>query len=379
MPLCISCNGEYQIPVQMSQAAAQPPPAPKPSDLPWPKSPNEETAEPGPPQAQPLSNLARAYGHTEEVPPFVCARCGESNEQWHRWASASGLAHFSRFFFHSLPWGWLALSSFVLPVLAAWALDFVPVASERVGIPLAILLIFVNFALLYALKYSLWRFDLLARVGRSYRPTMAFLGIATFVVALIFGLVIVFMLEIRNTIPEIGPTEGLTRVTTTILLAMTFVNVTLSAMFMSAHDFGHWLNREMPQPIFAQERRLLPVIEDGVREKIRHTTSRKGTVETTIVEMERTGDAGVILTISAETEFKPESGGETMRQAQNWRVEADKWGRIMKMSKDGPPQYSIVTRVAANGNDNHGNGQTSEAGPSRPALTGEIIPPERTR
>jgi hypothetical protein len=148
-------------------------------------------------------------------------------------------------------------------------------------------------------------------------------------------------------------------------------------MFMSAHDFGHWLNREMPQPIFAQERRLLPVIEESLRERIRQATDRKGTVETAIVEMERTGDAGVILTISAETDFKPESSEEIMRQLQNWRVEADRWGRIIKMNREGTPQYVTIKKTPTNGATTNSSGQKTESGKPGAALTGEIILPEK--
>ena len=189
MPLCISCRGEYWVPVEEDQttqpqqtANAQPP---------W---PDEAKPAMGPAAPSPGSGLAQVYD-LDDLPPYVCARCQQSNERWHAWANASGFAHFSRFFFRSLPWGWLALSSFTLPALAAWLIDFTPVASERIGVPLAILLIFVNFALLYAVEDSLWRYDLLARVGRGPRPPLALLGVITFVMALICGLIIVFMLE----------------------------------------------------------------------------------------------------------------------------------------------------------------------------------------
>jgi hypothetical protein len=249
----------------------------------------------------------------------------------------------------------LALFSFVLPVIAALAIDFTPVASERIGVPLAILLIFVNFALLYALKDSLWRYDLLARVGRGFRPPMALLGIIFFVMALIFGLVIVFMLEARAAMPEAGPTQGLVRVATTILLAFTFVNVTLSAMFMAAHDYSQWLNKEMPQPIYAQERRLLAVIEDGLGEQIRQAvgkdraTGQGKSVETTVVGIERTDDAGVILTLNAETDLQLGAGRDSLRQLQGWRIETDRWGRVIKMSQEGSPQYFAIEKVPANG------------------------------
>jgi hypothetical protein len=333
MPLCVSCRGEYWVPSTASSAD---------------------------------SGLAQMYGRPE-LPPYICARCGQSNKRWHEWTTENGSTRFSRFFFHSLPWGWLALISFALPVLAASVVDFTPVASERIGIPLAILLIFVNFALLYALKDSLWQYDHLVRIGRSFRPSLPLLTVITFVLALVFGLALVFMLEARKATPEAGPTEGLVRVITTILLALTFVDVTLSALFMAGHDYGNWLNREMPQPIYAQERRLLRVIEDSVRAKIQQVTGKDGPVEITIADLERTADAGVILLVNTETQVKPESAQEPLRQLQNWRVEADRWGQIIRMSREGTPQYITIEKASTNGTPE------TEQGTAEAAKEGEVV------
>jgi hypothetical protein len=393
MPLCISCRGEYWLPHEERPTTEPRPSAATASS--WREEfqadERKEAARAAPPgheggqeagsrtpasDVSPLaaSDLAQLYSRPE-VPPFVCARCGQSNERWHAWASQSGGVRFSRFFFHSLPWGWLALLSFVLPALAASVVDFTPVASERIGIPLAILLIFVNFALLYALKDSLWQYDLLARVGRGFRPSLALLTVIAFVLALAFGLSLVFMLEARKATPEAGPTEGLVRVITTILLAMTFVNVTLSAIFMAGHDYGNWLNREMPQPIYAQERRLLRVIEDSVRAKIQQVTGKDGPVEITIADLERTADAGVILMVNTETEVIPGPQGEALRQLQNWRVEADRWGQIIKMSREGTPQYIAVEKSSANEAD---EGNKMGGGEARLAVEGDVIPARKS-
>jgi hypothetical protein len=385
MPLCISCRGEYWLPdeerptTQPRLSAATTPTWREEfqaderreaarAALPGLEGGQEAGSRTPASDVSPLaaSDLAQLYSRPE-VPAFVCARCGQSNEAWHAWASQSGGVRFSRFFFHSLPWGWLALISFILPVLAASVVDFTPVASERIGIPLAILLIFVNFALLYALKDSLWQYDHLVRIGRSFRPSLPLLTVITFVLALVFGLALVFMLEARKATPEAGPTEGLVRVITTILLALTFVDVTLSALFMAGHDYGNWLNREMPQPIYAQERRLLRVIEDSVRAKIQQVTGKDGPVEITIADLERTADAGVILLVNTETQVKPESAQEPLRQLQNWRVEADRWGQIIRMSREGTPQYITIEKASTNGTPE------TEQGTAEAAKEGEVV------
>jgi len=298
MPLCVSCRGEYQVPTRAGQ----------------------ETAE----------------------QPFLCTRCGQNNQRWHEWETARFGTHFGRFFFRGIPWGLLALGSFLLPVVALAAADAItPVASVRIGIPLAILLNFVNIALLYALKDSLWRYDVLSQVKRGgFRPPLYAWAVTFFVLALVFGLALVFMIEARAGDTEARPTEGLVRVLTTVMLALTFVNVTLSAMFMAAHDYGRWLDREMPQPIYAQESRLLRVIEDGVRDRIGQATGRaEQGVAVTIVDIERTRDGGVDLVVSAEIDA---DGNGSLKKLQYWKITADRWGRLRKMSPEGPPQYIEV-------------------------------------
>jgi hypothetical protein len=392
MPLCISCRGEYWLPdeerptTQPRLSAATTPTWREEfqaderreaarAALPGLEGGQEAGSRTPASDVSPLaaSDLAQLYSRPE-VPAFVCARCGQSNKGWHAWASQSGLVRFSRFFFHSLPWGWLALISFILPVLAAAVVDFTPVASERIGIPLSILLIFVNFALLYALKDSLWQYDHLARVGRGFKPSLTLLTVITFVLALVFGLALVFMLEARKATPQAGPTEGLVRVITTILLALTFVDVTLSALFMAGHDYGNWLNLEMPQPIYAQERRLLRVIEDSVRAKIQRVTGKDGPVEITIADLERTADAGVILMINTETQVKPNPEGEALRQLQHWRVETDRWGQIIKMSREGTPQYIAIEKVPTNGKAEAEAGKKEDGGEAEAAKEGEMVP-----
>jgi hypothetical protein len=344
MPLCISCRGEYWVPAEDDQKVKEKPPeaaSPSPFDEVVPREEVQEseaaTSALEMPSA-PSPGLPEAYD-LQDLPPFICARCHQNNQRWHEWDTAGGVAHFGRFFLRSIPWGWLALISFLLPLLTIAAADsIVPVASVRIGVPLAVLLIFVNVALLYAIRDSLWRYNVLGRVAHGgFRPSLVTLGVTFFVLALIFGLALVFMMEAPADDPEAEPTQGLLRVLTTIMLALTFVNVTLSAMFLAAHDYGRWLDREMLQPIYAEERRLLGVIEEGVLERIQRATGKgPNAVTTTIVDIERAKDGGVDLVISAEA---PSDGNESLMKLQNWKVKANRWGQIKKMSGEGPPQY----------------------------------------
>jgi hypothetical protein len=189
------------------------------------------------------------------------------------------------------------------------------------------------------------------------------LAVMTFVLAVICGVSIAFMVEARVDAPEVETTEGLIRVINTVVLVLTFVNVTLSAMFMAGHDYGNWLNRTMPQPIYAQERRLLGVIQDGLQARIRQAMgSANKPVATTIVDIERTNDAGVILKISAEAD----SDQGEFRQLQDWKIAADMWGRVKKMSREGPPQYIKVTAPdAAEVDESEAVGENGRGGVQR--------------
>jgi len=202
---------------------------------------------------------------------------------------------------------------------------------------------------------TLWRYDVLGRVAPGFRPSLVTLGVTFFILALIFGLALVFMMEARAGDPEAEPTEGLVRVLTTIMLSLTFVNVTLSAMFLSAHDYAKCLDREMPQPIYAQERRLLSLIEDAVLDRIKRTTGGGDReVTTTIVEIERTKEGGADLMISAEV---ASNGNGPLMKLQNWQVKADRWGRTKKMNREGPPQYvELPAAEDSEADEDQGNG-----------------------
>lgn len=364
MPLCISCRGEYWVPTKESKETETQ--RPEVTRQPW-EDPTTESPSPAETEKPPL---AQVYG-LADLPPYICARCGQSNERWHQWVDRGEGAHFGRFF--GSFWGLQALISVALPILAALAIDFTLIASERIGIPLAILLCLVNIPLLYSLRDSLWRYDLRARVGRGFRPPLFVLAITAFGLALIFGLIIVMMLEVRGVMPEVEPTEGLLRVVTTIMLALTFVNVTLSAMIMAADIYSNWLNHEMPQPIYAQERRLLWVIEAELRAMTQRTIREAETMKANIFNLERTPDAGVRLTLSTEAQVKPEPEQESLRQRQNWRIEADRWGRIIKMDTAGAPQYIAVEKLPANDNTKATEDKGGDNGQPEPTVSGEVI------
>jgi|GEM_PF-4588755 len=144
MPLCVSCRGEY--PLSGKKSIHQP----------------------------------QADGSEE---PYKCPRCGTDNQKWDKWLGKDSFAHLGQFFLNS--WGLLLLGLLLLPI--GLFLFNIPLLTTSIGIVLAVFLILVFMMLLYVLKESLWRYDLLARVGRGLRPTLIGLAVISLLLAIVCG------------------------------------------------------------------------------------------------------------------------------------------------------------------------------------------------
>jgi hypothetical protein len=191
--------------------------------------------------------------------------------------------------------------------------------------------------------------------------------------------------EINQAIaPEVAQQAGtnpdLLRVIAMILLVLALVAIALSAMFMTAHKYNQRLNREMPQPVYTQERHLLQVIEDSVKAIIHQAmdrdriTGQNRVVEIGLLEFERTGNGGVNLKLNADIAFEPDSNGKLFRQLQTWRIEADRWGRINKMSQDGVPRYVTIETILVSEITDVGNGRENGKGQLEPPKNGHLLP-----
>jgi hypothetical protein len=164
-----------------------------------------------------------------------------------------------------------------------------------------------------------------------------------------------------------------------ILLALAVVGVALAVIFMAAHKYSEWLNREMPQPIYTQEGRLLKVIEDSVKAIMQQTmghdrvTGEERDVRVGIVEFERTANAGINLKLNVDKEVKPDPEGDVFKELLTYTIEADRWGRIKKMKQDGVPRYITVEKVTINGADEAEDDQETNGG-QEPPSNGYLLP-----
>jgi hypothetical protein len=294
-----------------------------------------------------------------------CTKCGVNNESWETERTRSGASRALQFFLGSI-WGLLALSSLVLPAVSIVAYDYIqPVASVRIGVPLAIIVCLVIFLFTYALRFSTREYELLRQVRKGRQPTLALMALLAFTLALVLALAVVFVLEAREmetrrlealnlkarklevlylealdlarklesldlarkleafylealdlqALDKLSPIGGLTRVMLTVSFSLTFVNVTLSAMLMSIRSFAKRLNELVPQPIFLRDDLLVDVVIKVAEKQL------GGKTTLSLVEMSRTDDGGIKALVKDEVQEK------------QWELEADHWGRRLSIKR----------------------------------------------
>ena len=250
-----------------------------------------------------------------------CPRCQADNANWDRERTRSGISRAGQFFLRSV-WGILALTSLPLPILAILFLDFQPVASVRIGVPLAIILCFVIFLFTYHLRFSARESELLRQVRTGQPPSLALLALLAFSSALVMALALAFTLEADE---KDLPTQGLIRVMMTLAFSIVFVNVTLSAMLMAIRDFARRLNELVPQPIFLQEDHLVKVVLASASKNLGKGTNLE------LVEMSRTERGGVKILAKDCSQPTQPSLGEANKVVDKWEIETDHWGQNLSI------------------------------------------------
>ena len=241
-----------------------------------------------------------------------CVKCGVDNENWEPERTRSWVSKALQFFRGA--WGLLALNSLLLPAVGIVFPDYVqPVASVRIGVPLAIILCFIIFLFTYALRFSAREYELLRHVRKGWQPSLALMALLAFNLALVMALVVAFVLEAHLAESPLTYTRGLTRALMTIFFSLTFVNVTLSAMLMSIRSFAKRLNELVPQPIFLRDNLLVDVIIKSAQKQL------GGKTTLSLVEVSRTDGGGIRALVKDEVQEK------------QWELEADQWGRRLSI------------------------------------------------
>ena len=255
-----------------------------------------------------------------------CSKCGVDNKNWETERARSGVSKALLFFLESV-WGWLALSSLVLPAVSIVLYDYIQlVASVRIGVPLAIILCFVIFLFTHALRFSAREYELLRQVRKGRQPSLALMALLAFNMALLMALAVAFVLEAHLAEFPLTYTQGFTRALMTIFFSLTFVNVTLSAMLMSIRSFARRLNELVPQPIFLKDDLFVEVVIKLAQEKL------GGGTRLSLVEMSRTDGGGIKALVKEEVKEKEASAQEEEKEKQ-WELEADQWGRRLSIKR----------------------------------------------
>lgn len=300
-----------------------------------------------------------------DPPPARCPRCGADNRAAFAWRRAGWRRRLPRFLLRS-PWGWLALLSLLAPPVSWGALDFKlksPETALLLGFTLAGL---AGLGFIYARRDALWLAELARRAasgGRGALLPLAGAGLALFILVGGYLLLGWGRSSIQGGAPGAPPGWPLATA-----LGAAFAGQTLAAGLFSLLDYGRWLSRTFPGPVFLKEGRLLRLVAQAAEPRLRLGGGGASPAAIRCVACRRTAQAGLRLTVRAESETDQALEGHYLRAVQHWQVVADRWGRIERLARLGPLEYRL----------DPGRPYHPPAPESLPeALQGELIFPRR--
>jgi len=239
-------------------------------------------------------------------------------------------------------WGILSFL-LILPPLLLFLLDnwFQPIASVRVAAPISFLITFIVAFYMYSLKDALHHYSLTRRFRNPQGRSIAIYALIFFVAAILLFFFLSFALASKESLvglPGVPAAElqgmltygstahMLFKLAMTGCLIFTFVFMSLSASMMAAYLYGHYAEERRPAPIFLDEVRLIKVVENTVRDQI------NGNITLNKNGMKRLEDGGISLNFTHEQELKMQ-GKDIIQKTQIWLVEADCWGRVLKIEE----------------------------------------------
>jgi hypothetical protein len=240
-----------------------------------------------------------------------------------------------------------------------------PVASARLGAPIALLISFVVAFYMYSLRDVLHQYTLTQPFKEKPGPSLIRVALMFFVAAVVLGFVLGFALTTKDSLVSAQGDAGagsdgiFVQGTTAYLLfklAMTgclifvLVFLALSAGIMAAYEYGGYVAARRPDPIFLKEELLLRVVLGAVREHLEiddvgstvdnareSSVAQRGTgpdERLSISQMKRRGNAGLALTLQNEGDLA-ERGDLVVREDRTWYVEADRWGQLTSVEEKG--------------------------------------------
>jgi hypothetical protein len=218
-----------------------------------------------------------------------------------------------------------------------------PIASARVGAPIALLNTMIIAFYVFSLRDALRHYTLTRHFKKKPGYSLSAYALLFFVVAILLTFVLAFDVTAKNSIigsPEYSaseiegliefgsPMHLLIKLAMTGLLIFIFVFFSLSAGTMAAYEYTKYVDAHYPDPIYLNEHRLQEVVLDTVK------TELGPDVTLNIAGMERLEDAGIGLDLRHAGKLASAEGVHLLEE-KSWRVEANRWGRVMKVQQQG--------------------------------------------
>jgi|GEM_PF-4552284 len=272
----------------------------------------------------------------------ICPRCGQDNTSFQ---SGGGFIDY----FGSI-WGVLSLLLILPPLFMMMPLIYPavdnalqPLASVRVGAPIAFLISFIVAFYMYSLRIAIHHYSLTRHFKAQPGRSVAMWALIFFVSAVLLIFFLAFALTSKSSLiapPGYYPQEGdgllrygsfghlLLKLILTGFLIFIFAFLSLSAGMMAAYVFGHKMESKYPSPIYLNETRLIDVVLKTVKNQLGPGA------KITTAGLKRLENGGISITLACEEPLTTQ-GNELIQKAKTWTVEADCWGRVNKIEEKG--------------------------------------------
>jgi hypothetical protein len=239
-------------------------------------------------------------------------------------------------------WGLFSLGLPLVPLLMLLtygAVDAVlwPIASLRVGGPIALIATLVIAFFAYTLRDDLHRYTHTCSFREHPRRSLPEWALRAFVSALVLSFLLGFGVAAEDMLVARGPFEPglvvygsgahlLLRLSMTAALILIFVCYALLAGLMAAYAYGKVVDRsDRDRPLYADEARLQRKVLQAARSQL-----DLGAV--TIAEMSRRPDGGVSLVLQRKGELI-EQDDEFYREDRTWQVDANYEGELIRVDE----------------------------------------------
>jgi hypothetical protein len=286
----------------------------------------------------------------------VCPRCGSDNK---------GVSDNTFGYFASI-WAILSFLLILAPlfmllpmVLSRVDGIFQPIASVRVGAPIALLLTLVIAFFLFSMRDDLHE-QSQSRTFRAKQGTpLPIQALQFFIVAVALTFLLGFAVASKKLL--IGSGDGQIPLDSgghlflmfvmTACLILVFAFFSLATGFMAVYEFGIYAEERTPDPIYLNERLMLRVVLSAVQQQIGGEAGipidqldqpidapDDNKVELFLREMKRTSNAGMTLQLYEKGKLQvvgKDDQQKTLLQEKGWWVEADLWARVRKVEERG--------------------------------------------